>query len=264
MWKGGVEFDPARDVLLYANVSSGFKSGGFNGANSNLKSQESAYEPEELTAYEAGVKANLRRSNLYLDSSVFYYDYRNKQTDGTAVTFVGNITGITNIPKSRIYGVDALARWSPIPGGSIEVSGTYLDTDIIRWRRISPLSAYPNIVTDDAAGSSLPNAPRWSVAVTPSYAFNVGRDLSVQLAVDYFYRSRTSGDGAVFQEIPGYGLVNAEVSIGPRDARWRLSVWGKNVFDKYYYNFAGLPGNSNYVRSVGAPATYGIRLGIAL
>lgn len=264
MWKAGAQFDAAKDVLLYANVSSGFKSGGFNGSNANLKSQQSGYAPEELTAYETGVKANLRRAHLYLDSSVFYYDYRNKQTNGTAVTFVGNITGITNIPRSRIFGVDALARWTPLPGVSLQASGTYLDSKILSWQPVSTLSSYPTVVTYNAGGLQLPNAPRWSLTLTPSYAFNVGHDRQVKLALDYYYRSSTSGIGNVFQNIPGYDLVNAEISFGPRSKRWDVTLWSKNLLNTYYYNYAGLPGNADYVRLVGQPATYGLRLSVAL
>lgn len=264
MWKAGVEFDAAPDVLLYADVSTGFKSGGFNGANANLKSQQSNYRPEELTAYEAGVKANLRNAGLYLDASAFYYDYKDKQTNGTAVTFVGNITGITNIPKSRIFGIDATARWTPFSGAALEASGTYLDSKIRRWQAVSPNSAYPRTITFDASGQVLPNTPKWTLAISPSYAFAVGGDRQIKLAADYYYRSRTRGIGAVFQDIPGYGLANGEISYGPEDGRWTVAVWGENVFNKYYYNFAGLPGNSNYVRAVGTPATYGVRLGVSL
>ncbi len=264
MWKGGVEYEPARDVLLYANISSGFKSGGFNGANANLKSQESAYQPEELTAYETGVKATLRPVNLYLDGSFFYYDYKDKQTNGSAVTFVGDITGITNIPKSRIYGVDATARWSPFKGASITLNATWLDSRILEWTPVSPLSVYPTVVHYDAAGQSLPNAPALSVNVTPSYQFDLGQDLNLRIVVDYLYRSSTSGAGLAYQATPAYSLVNTEVSVGPRGDRWRVTLWGKNIFDQYYYNYAGLPGNANYVRAVGQPATFGLRLAVAL
>ncbi|HZU62772.1 MAG TPA: TonB-dependent receptor [Novosphingobium sp.] len=264
MWKGGAQFDAARDVLVYANVSSGFKSGGFNGSNANLKSQESGYSPEELTAYETGVKANLRRAHLYIDSSFFYYDYRNKQTNGVAVTFVGNITGITNIPRSRVFGIDSLVRWTPLPGLSLQASGTYLDSRILRWQPVSSSSAYPTVLTYNAAGLPLPNTPRWSLSLTPSYTFKVSHDRQVKLALDYYYRSSTSGIGNVYQNIPGYDLVNAEISIAPRNKRWDLTLWTKNLFNRYYYNYAGLPGNADYVRLVGQPITFGVRLGFAL
>jgi len=262
--KGGVEFQAGPDTLLYATVSTGFKSGGFNGANSNLKSQQASYRPERLYAYEAGVKATLESIGLYAEASGFYYDYRNKQTNGTAVTFVGNITGITNIPRSRIYGVDALLRWTPVNGLALEASGTWLDSKILRWTATSPLSSYPVVRTYDASGIELPNTPRWSINVSPSYRFDVGASHELRVGVDYLYRSRTSGAGIVFQKTPAYDLVNAQVSFAPKDGRWSVGVWGRNIFDKYYYAYAGQPGNSNYVRILGAPATFGVRLGVTL
>ena len=43
------------DVLAYAMYSHGFKSGGFNGANSNTTQQLEPYKEEVLTAYEIGM-----------------------------------------------------------------------------------------------------------------------------------------------------------------------------------------------------------------
>ena len=262
--KAGLEYQAAPGTLLYATVSSGFKSGGFNGANANLKSQQSSYRPERLNAYEVGLKTTVDSLGLYAETSAFYYDYNNKQTNGTAVTFVGNITGITNIPKSRIYGVEALVRWTPVDGLALEASGTWLDSKIRRWIAVSPLSSFPTVRTIDASGLELPNTPRWSINVSPSYRFDVDARHQVKLGVDYLYRSRTSGAGNVFQQAAAYDLVNAQISFGDKDGRWSVGLWGRNIFDKYYYNYAGLPANANYVRIVGPPATYGVRLGVIL
>ncbi|WP_047170520.1 TonB-dependent receptor [Novosphingobium sp. Rr 2-17] len=264
MWKGGAEFQAAPGTLLYATVSSGFKSGGFNGANANLKSQQANYRPERLIAYEAGVKANLEKLGLYAEASSFYYDYRDKQTNGIAVTFVGNITGITNIPKSRIYGIDGLLRWSPLPGLALEAAGTWLDSKILRWTAVSSQSSYPTVVSYDAAGLDLPNTPRWSVNLTPRYRFDVGNSHAVSAQVEYVYRSGTSGGINVYQNVAAYDLVNAQITFGDRDGRWNVGLWGRNILNRYYYTYAGLPGNANYVRVVAPPATYGVRLGVTL
>jgi iron complex outermembrane receptor protein len=251
--KAGIEYQAAPNTLLYATASSGFKSGGFNGANANLKSQQASYNPERLYAYEAGVKTTLRSIGLYAEASAFFYDYRNKQTNGTAVTFVGNITGITNIPRSRIHGAEALLRWTPVEGLALEASGTWLDSKIRRWIAVSPLSSYPTIRTYDAAGLELPNTPRWSINLSPSYRFDVGGARHVKLGVDYLYRSRTPGAGIVFQEAASYQIVNAQISVGDNEGRWTVGLWGRNIFNEYYYNYAGLPANTNYVRIVGPP-----------
>src|SRR5690606_5023135 len=48
MWKVGLNYNPTDDILLFATLSTGFKSGGFNGANANTHQQLLPYKPEKL------------------------------------------------------------------------------------------------------------------------------------------------------------------------------------------------------------------------
>src|SRR5690606_2279521 len=52
MPSAGVQFDVAPDVMLYANYSMGFKAGGFS-----TTSTASTFGPEEVDAYEIGMKS---------------------------------------------------------------------------------------------------------------------------------------------------------------------------------------------------------------
>jgi len=262
MWKGGINYKPSRDLLLYATVSSGFKSGGFNGANSNTQTQLRPYNPERLTAYEVGAKGDIRSLGLNLNGAVFYYDYKDKQESGFAVTFVGNIGGLTNIPKSRIYGAEVSANWRLTDQLSLNAGATYLNSKIKQWEAVSNASLYPNIVTYDASGLPLPNAPKWSLNATPSYKVDVGSDMTLEFATDAIYRDSTSGAGLPYQMIEDYWLFNARVILAKQDNSWQVSLWGKNIFNNYYYQYAAVGGNGPYVRVVGMPVTYGVRLGV--
>ncbi|MFA7585464.1 MAG: TonB-dependent receptor [Sphingomonadales bacterium] len=262
MWKAGLNFEPTRDLLVYLTASSGFKSGGFNGANANTKSQQVPYKPEKLTAYELGAKATLRDIGMQINGSVFYYDYKNKQESGLAVTFVGNISGITNIPKSRIYGAEMDMNWQITDRLSLATGGAYLNSKITDWTAISAASLYPDVVYYDASGSTLPNAPKWSFNATPAYKFPVSGDMSVELAGDVIYRDSTSGGGLAYKATKDYWLTNARISLGRDDSQWKVSLWGKNVFSTYYWQYASVGGNGLYVRVNGMPATYGIRLDV--
>ena len=44
------------------------------------------------------------------------------------------------------------------------------------------------------------------------------------------------------------------------DDRWNLTVWSRNIGDKYYYPAAYTGGNGPFVRSVGMPRTIGATL----
>ena len=93
MGKIGLDYAVSDDVLVYGMVSQGFKSGGFNGANSNTTQQLKPYAEEELTSYEIGTKATLLDGSMQLNAAAFFYDYKDKQEQDASVTFVGNISG---------------------------------------------------------------------------------------------------------------------------------------------------------------------------
>lgn len=48
------------------------------------------------------------------------------------------------------------------------------------------------------------------------------------------------------------------MSLGAIDGNWRVTLWGRNLFDEYYYPSAFIGGNGPYVRILGMPRTYGI------
>lgn len=265
MGKAGLNYKPNSDLLLYASVSTGFKSGGFNGGNSNTTTQQAAYRPERLIAYEAGVKSDIRQLGLNLEAAAFYYDYRDKQEAGLAVTFVGNINGLTNIPRSRIYGAEISGTFRPTRELSLAFGATYLNSKVLRWNPISDRSLYPNVITFDAAGLRLPNAPEFSFNLTPGYKKPVGSGLFVELAGDFNYRSSTSGSGFVYRGLNPYFLVNARLTVGKEDGPWQVSLWAKNLFNRYYFNYANdIGGSGTYIRVPGMPLTYGMRLSTRL
>ncbi len=260
MGKVGINYKPTDDYLIYASVSTGFKSGGFNGASVNVHSQWEPYLPERLNAYEIGTKLRFDSLALDLEAAAFYYDYKNKQESSIAVTFVGNIPAITNIPKSRILGAEFGGNWRPTKEFSVGFDITYLDTKVLRWEQVSQASSYPVVVMRDSSGGSLPNAAKWSINVNPSYRFDVSGDLYIDVGGNINYRSRTSGVAGNYQILNGRTLVDLRLALGNHDESWQVTLWGENVFNKYYWQYANIGGTGPYVRVNGMPATYGIRL----
>src|SRR3546814_10082452 len=66
-------------LLLYANVSKGYKAGSFPGVSAGTFAQYAAVTQESLVDYEAGFKTTLFDRKVTLNGGVFYYDYKNKQ-----------------------------------------------------------------------------------------------------------------------------------------------------------------------------------------
>ena len=79
--KVGMEYHPITDLLLYASVSKGVKSGGFTTYNTGTAQGISPFKPETLWAYEAGFKWNLP-DHVHLNAAAFHYDYTDQQVLG--------------------------------------------------------------------------------------------------------------------------------------------------------------------------------------
>lgn len=264
MGKVGIDFQANDDLLLYATWSQGFKSGGFNGANTNTTTQIGPYQEEVLTAYEIGSKATLIGRSMQLNTSFFYYDYKNKQEQDLAVTFVGNISGLTNIPKSRIYGAELDMQWAVSDRVNFYLGVAYLDTKVQEWQITSAMSngvgASPiGRITEDAAGSDLPQAPKWSINSQVSFRWlNQARFYS-SLAFDFNYKDNTVGViNQPENATASYLIANARITFGDQEGKWSAQLWSRNITDKYYYPSAFRGGNGPFVRVNGLPRTIGV------
>ena len=259
MWKVTLDYSPLDGTLFYGTVSRGFKSGGFNGAAALTHSQLQPYGPETLTAYELGVKTSLLQGRLQFNAAGFYYDYKDKQEPSPAVTAVGNIVGLTNVPESEVIGAEIEAHWLLTEGLTLDLGVAYLDTEVKEFEAIDGiLSAFPTVITFDASGFELANSPNWQANGTLTYQWPVSGTLSMMVAGDFSYKD--DNDGTVDQmPISDYFLVNARAGVMANDGKWSVTVWGRNVFDEEYWHSTSTS-NCCFVRLNGMPATYGVSL----
>ncbi|PCI34256.1 MAG: TonB-dependent receptor [Alphaproteobacteria bacterium] len=260
MFKFGLDYAINDDMLLYATVSNGFKSGGFNGANSNTTLQLNAYEAEEITSYEVGMKSTLLEGAMQLNLSSFYYDYKNKQEQDIAVAFVGNISGLTNVPKSRIYGAELDMKWMPAEGWFVSFGAAYLNSEILEWQATSSESAWPTVVTEDVSGIDLAMTPTWQLNAGIEYEWNVSTTLMMKISGDVSYKDKTTGGARAQTATSSYTVANLRAILSSTESNWSVMVWSRNLFDEYYYPAAYTGGNGPFVRSVGMPRTVGITL----
>lgn len=262
-WMGKVTLDYAvnDDVLLYGTISNGFKSGGFNGANSNTTLQLQPIREEVLTAYEAGIKATLADGSLQLNAAAFFYDYEDKQEQDAAVAFVGNISGLTNVPKSEIRGAEIDMQWVPAEGWDVHLGVAVLDAEITEWMAVDRgASAWPNVVRMDVSGQKLAMSPDLQYSALVSKQWAIGADRMFDAAIDYSYTDSTTGGSQPSDATESYGVANARIGYGSDDGKWRVLLWGRNITDEYYYPAAYNGGNGPFIRVHGMPRTWGVRL----
>jgi iron complex outermembrane receptor protein len=257
-WRAGLDWKPAEETLIYANATKGYKAGSFTPLPAVFASQLTPVTQESVLAYELGFRLAPLQRSVQISGAGFYYDYRNKQILGyKSFAAFGNLPALQNIPKSSVKGAELQATVLPLNGLRVTTGVSYIDSRVDD----SIIAPDPFGRSIDLKGEPFPNAPKWQFLGDAEYEFPVSNELSMFLGGDAKYRTSTNaafGD-RVETKIPAYSLVDLRAGIQRKDGVWRVQLWGRNVFDRYYLlNVSHV--TDTVARTTGMPATYGITI----
>jgi len=265
-WRVGLEWQVTDETLIYGLVSKGYKAGAAPVLGSTVAAQFKPVTQESLQAYEAGIKSRLFENKLRVNADVFYYDYVDKQLEGTEVDPVwGPLLQLVNIPKSHEFGAEANIVWLPVTGLTLDVAVTYLNSRVDS--NFPNTDAYGDAV--NFQGEAFPFAPKWSTSAGARYDWAVNDQLRAFVAARGSYQTATVaafGESAVDANgypslgIKAYGLIDLSAGLEPAGGHWRVEVWGRNVTNTYYWTAVNYIVDST-ARLTGMPATYGVTVG---
>ncbi len=255
-WRVGTEWTPRERTLLYANISKGYKAGGFPSLGATAASQYQPAVQESVVAYEAGFKTTTADGKFHVDGALFFYDYRDKQILGRVLDpLFGPLLQMINVPKSRVSGAELQASWFPVEGLTISAGLSYIDSKVLD----NFVNYKPDGVLANLGGEAFPNTPKFQVVSDVNYRWPIGGSLFGFVGGGVTHQDKTNSQ---LGELPllnvkAYSLVDVRAGIESQNGTWRLSAWGHNVGDAYYWTAA----NRNLdtvVRFAGRPATYGM------
>ncbi len=253
--KFGLDWFVTPDLMAYASVTRGFKSGGFNATSTS----NPPFMPEKVWAYEIGVKDSFFDKRVQVNAAGFYYDYSDLQV----ITDVpGALSIINNAAAATIKGLEFDGQARATPEILVNLGVSLLDARYDSYNTIDP--DRPKLGLLNLKGYTLPRAPKMTISAGAEYDLN--RDWGLlQFRADYSY---TSDIYFTPYDTPGvtqgaYSLVNARISYDPAGTTWEFSLWAKNLFNRTYsvdiltnsgfYGIFGLPGDP---RTFGATAKY--------
>jgi len=267
-WSIGIDFRPTDNVLLYANVAQGYKSGSFPLLAAAIFEGLEPVKQESLLDYEAGVKMELFNRKLLLTVAGFYYDYRDKQLLSKFIDPIfGALDKLQNVPKSEIKGAELELTARPLPGLTISAGLTYVDAKVEEY--IGAVGSTADVnglrvpILASFSGVTLPFAPKFQ------YAARVDYDFPISDRFDGFVGLGVHGQGSSYASLAAteaaredaylgsYALVDVNVGLRTSDDRWRATVWGKNVLDEYYVLNRFTPYDAK-IRLTGEAPRYGI------
>lgn len=168
-WKAGLEYDVTPEVFAYASVSNGYKAGGFN-----LTSDGRPYNPETITAYEAGIKSDLFDRTARINVDVFYYDYTDLQLTTLGVAADGVTPGqfTTNAAASTIWGIELDTQWELSPEFLFTAGYSYIDAQFDEYINRDPLAGPGPAL--DLSGNRLPFVSKHTINLGLRYETTLG------------------------------------------------------------------------------------------
>lgn len=256
-YRVGVSWKPDPTLMLYANMTKGFKGGAFSTLPAIRPQQLDPVAQESVLAYEAGFKTSLARRRLMLDGAVFYYDYGHKQLTGyidTGFPF-GTLPALVSIPKSRVLGAELSAMARPIRNLTLNIGATYVASKV----RSSFVTATPFGGTADIRGQRFPNTPRWQITADTEYETPISSRLNAFVGGGLTYHSSTVAAfaGGPLFDIDAYTLLDARIGFQEPDKHWRVELWARNLTNKFYWTSVQHI-EDTVTRLAGMPATYGV------
>lgn len=239
-----LNYKPTDDILLFANHSTGYKSGGYNSGGGtpslsvvdgagNLVSTKRLFTRETVKNYELGVKSSWLDRAVKANLTLYRMDiggFQDRAFDG--VSFI-----VRNAGNLRQQGAEFDLTIAPTRNFSLTGSVAYLASKFTSFENASNLPGLPG--TQDLTGKPNTFSPKWAGNIAADLTGDLGSSgMSWTVNGNVAFMSSqfvgTVNDGNPQSRAGGYALLGARISInGPND-RWTVSVFGRNLGNTHY------------------------------
>lgn len=250
----GLDWRPREGTLVYANISTGFKSGGFSGSYNASEAALAPVNSEDAINYEVGLKTAWADGRFRLNASAYRYDIEDYQAQvfltvetGSVITNAGDVTGVGAELEFTARVTD---NFELIAGLGL------LDTEFSS-------SQVFNVAGDTYTldGNELPSAPSTNTNLVARYYIGLGDAGELALQADYTWQADhfLQIENDPYSKQDAYGLGNAKVSWQSMTGDYVVEAFVRNLADKEYYTYQNTLGSDWGYGVWGMPRTYGAK-----
>jgi len=286
-WRLGVEYDISDQHMIYAKLSTGTKSGGFN---DNVGTVAPTFDTEDVLVYEIGSRLEFTAfgNPATFNATAFYYDYSDQvfqslQSVGEG-SDDGDATGLTllnsNVSDSNIKGIELEGRFNFPSNLSLDLFATFLDSEIesgiVSDSRFADFGRDIPNPNADISGNDLPLVSDFELTARlgQQIEFASGSldwQILAKYRSDYFLTQFNDQDiidpdaGVITvaeegqsSEQEGFATVNVGLGFTTSNGKYRIEAFGQNIFDEVASEKA-IVGNNLNLRFLNEARTWGIR-----
>ncbi len=234
--------DRIGDTLVYLTYSQGFKSGAYNVSAPNLPPGEGdVVNPENLFDYEAGTKSDLFDRRVRLNTSVYYYVYKDIQQQILDPSCGG--TCLVNVGGAHIYGAEVSAVAALTDELSVNGSVAYNHseyTDTPNYAGFAPAAVGNMNVSVDITGREVQRSPKLVFSLGADYDKPLPNGDSILLHADFYRNGGFNWEPQGILRQGSYNLLGASAEYRFSSRPISVSVWGKNLTNQYYVGDANI------------------------
>ena len=246
------------EINVYAKYSTGYRAGGASSRSLTYRS----FDPEEVKAYEIGLKSDLFDNRVRLNAAIYAMDRTDSQIDFSLVTVIGAST------RNTLETINAPGT-TTIRG--LELDGQFQVTENLR---LSAGYAYTDAQIPDTVNPFNGVLQKVFIAYTPKNAASVSADwesplmgATLRAHVDASYSDAAQSFDQFEIKNDSSFVVNGRIAIadiqttagGPT---MEVALWSRNLLDEQYV-YRRDPSNRNTIGDYGnfnTPRTFGIEL----
>ena len=227
-----VNWHVAEDIMLFATLSTGYKSGGFNSASGGktpLGEERRIFAAEETTNYELGVKSTLLDGSMTANVSLYRTDmddFQDRAFDG--ISFI-----VINAGELRQQGMEADINWAPIEPLRIVAGVSYLDSEYLSFVGAPGL---PGGDVQDLTGERRNFSPEWQANISADWTQSFANGMEWFVGGSYSWIDEQNIGGSSNNNPQSlqasYALVNARVGLRSGSGDWDVTLFGNNLTDQ--------------------------------
>lgn len=224
------------NMMGYVSANRGYKAGGFNG-RANAATEISAFEPEFVWTYEAGLKMRSDDGRLTGRIAAFHSQYKDFQARVSEI--INPNDPIPNFAFPVLNAAELAIDGIEFEGVARLGEGTLLSTQLgwmnARYKEFND----PRVVVNPALANlhdNVPFSPDFTGRIALQHGFELPGGSLLTIGGDVSHRSETwlSVDNAPGLRQGAYTLAGLYAGWDSADGRWELRTGVRNLTDEVY------------------------------